>query len=75
MRASSNRKQDKYNMNNISEKQEYYFCCIPKKKNKPLAKKNYANICYNPDYHLTLSQKEQDIFDLYLLKIYGDNLK
>jgi hypothetical protein len=49
----------------IKEKQ-YFCCCIPKKE-KPLKKRNYAKFVILDDFK---SQKEQDIFDMYLLKLY-----
>ena len=55
----------------INTKQEYYFCCIPKKK-EPQKKKNYSNIVKTYNFE---TQKEQDIFDLYLMKIYHDGVK
>jgi hypothetical protein len=58
-------------MSPINTKQEYHFCCIPKKK-VVQKKKNYGNIVILPTFD---TQKEQDIFDLYLMKIYHGELK
>lgn len=58
-------------MSPINSKQEYNFCCI-RKKNVVQNKKNYANIVKTYNFK---TQKDQDIFDLYLMKIYHDGVK